>query len=163
MEAHSSRPLTLEEINEIVTRVVAVLMHAQQALEPHLVYLTPEQRKATSKPPRQLNDSGRQVASTSKTVPHLLAACPGFDGPKVIHGLEMAEILAPLAEHAEMLAQLAADTRNQHLSDAYTATLELYRVGKAMGVRDAKIREVIQPLAELFTNRKKSARDGEPK
>ena len=62
---------------------------------------------------------------------------------------------APLVEHAEMLARLAADTRQKHLGEAYLATLELYRVGKAMGETDAEILEVIQPIAELFSSRKK--------
>jgi hypothetical protein len=154
-------PLDLEKMGSIVHQMVDLLIEMRRDLSPYMTNLTPEQRKSLPKAPLKLDDVGQRLASTSPTVPHLLAVCPNFHGPTVQRQLDIGRILGPLAEHAEMIAQLAADTRNKHMSDAYVATLELYRIGKAMGETDAQVREVIEPMAELFAARVKKAKKEE--
>jgi hypothetical protein len=149
-----------------VARALAHLTQAWRELEPYLVTMTPEQRKESLRAPLRLNEAGRAMAYAAEAFPRLRAACPSFDPALVVSRLEDAELIAPLANQAEALARLADDSRQRWLSEAYTSTLSLYRMSKAMAQEDPALQAVIQPLAEIFAARRRAraeADEGRPR
>ena len=151
----NAQDIDLSELKTAVDLAIEALEAQATLLEPHIAYLTPEQRQQITKPPLRFLDAGKRVAFASQGVPRLLAAAQGYNPDDVLENLEIAEILGPLVHHSQMLLQLVTDARNHHLALAYDASLELYRIGKPMGETDPKILEVIKPIAQMFSGRGK--------
>ena len=139
-----------------VTEVAKLLSQAEDLCNPVLCPLTDEERKAAVRPSIRFTAAGRALARAALEFPDL-AARAKFDGDAVTEDLDNAEALEAVLQLLQTLTRKVEDTRLLWRARAYGPSLELYKIGKAVGESDGALNELVAPMAEVFAARKKPA------
>ena len=139
-----------------VTDVVKFLEQAETTLEPVVCPLTDEERKSAVRPSVRFTAAGRALARAALEFPDL-ATRAKFDGDAVTEDLDNAEALESVLQLLQALTRKVEDTRLLWRARAYEPSLELYKIGKAVGESDGELNELVAPMAEVFKARKKPA------
>lgn len=154
MERLNTRLIDLPGFSIAAASALGHIRAARAELLPYMAMLTPEQRADLLSAPLRLNEAGRACVQAAEDFPTVAAAATSFDAGLIISSLESAEIIAPIANQASAIVQLAGDSRALCLSEAYRSILSLYRVAKQVARENADLRVVIQPMVDVFAARK---------
>lgn len=136
-----------------LTKVQAKLDEAAALLDPLLVHLTEQQRGSLLRAPKAFPKAGYTLARLMVDHPNV-AALTEFDSEAVVEDLDNTVLLDPIEEKAAHISQLIADSRLLWLAEAYAPSLGAYGVAKAAAKKDARLADVIKPLAEIFGSRR---------
>ena len=142
----TTRLATLELAASAMTDVMALL-------RPELAVLSDEARAAQLRPPGEFTEVAPVFAQAMGDHPAVCAAA-GFDCAQVLTQAACARRIDRMLAQMGELNQLLADTRLQALSDAWSASLDAYRVAKATENRNPTLRVIIDPMAEIFKARR---------
>jgi hypothetical protein len=150
-----------QKLSHALTTAQAKLDEAIQILDGALVHLTEAQRASLLRAPRDFPRAGRSLARVMLDHPNV-AALTEFDSDSVVEDLENVALLDPIEEKSAHISQLIADSRLLWLAEAYSPSLSAYAVAKAVAKKDARLAEVIRPLATIFGSRRAAQKPTPP-
>lgn len=129
------------------------------ALDGMLVTLTDQERVDFLRPPVRFPEAARSLARAAVEAPDM-AARAEFDPVAVTEDLDNAACLSPLVEKLAVLVRRTDDSRLVWLAEAYTPSLALYRLAKAGATVDGSLQALVEPIGEVFANRRKPVKKG---
>lgn len=144
--------------NRKLTAAVAAarkkLDEAEKLLAPFLVSLSEGERAVV---PRTIDGFPAAARATVRvSSKHAAAAAAArFDPVAITEDLDNVEAITPIAEQAEKLSRLIADSKLVWLAEAWIPSLALYNIAKQTGKHDGSLAEPAQPLAALFGGRRR--------
>jgi len=159
--APTGAPLAIESPEAAIARAQVLITEAIEILRPRLHPLPLKQRKQLPPVPHEFPGAAVPVLDAIANAPKLLALCEDLDPAAIGHQLALVNLLAPLANRLDLLADLVGGTQQTLLGQSYSATLPAYRIAKAAADSDPMLQLVVAPLQEMYANRKKAPRTEE--
>jgi hypothetical protein len=132
--------------------VEELLSEINKKVDPYLVSISDRERQGLPRVREGFFEVVRKIVKSVARFPEV-AQMAGFDPAAVQEDLENAELIQNVADRSRILAQRIADTQMTWMAEAWIPTLTLYSVAKARARVDNKIREIVEPLANLFAVR----------
>jgi hypothetical protein len=148
--------LTRINSNELQAAIDKASEHIQDAFEilaPYLVILTEDERKSIPRPREGFQQAGRDLSHAMGQHPKV-ADVTEYNAEAVQEDLRNVAIIAPLFARVEELSRRFSDSRLSWLAEAWIPSLAAYAVAKVVARQDGTLRQLITPLAKIFsTNR----------
>jgi len=141
------------KLQEAVEEATKLLQQVEAILAPYFVVLTDKERQTMPKAREGFEPAGRAIARAVAKFPEI-GAVAGLDPEAVTEDLDNAVAIAPLAERTAVLSRRLADSRLTWLAEAWSPSLTAYGIAKVLARKDGKVREVIEPLASVFSVRR---------
>ena len=136
----------LELVRPLLTQIVDVLT-------PVLPVVSDDERMAYARPPQEFMTAAPVLVQAMTTRP-TIAAVVSFNGDEVADRIEAATTITQVQSVLEELAQRLSDGRLVQLSEAWRQSLDVYGIAKQMERQDPTLRQVIEPMATIFRNRR---------
>lgn len=129
-----------------VTKAVALVIQADEAVAEVLVLLTSNGRGSLPKPRDGFEAAAKKVALS----PDLgdLKKISGYESDAVLEDLANVEIADRLTAPIAKLAQRVIDSNLLWVAEAYGMSMDLYKYAQVSAKTDAVIAKAIEPLAE---------------
>lgn len=138
-----------EQLQRVANAAGKHLDEARKQLETLLEVLTPDERKRALKPPDEFLNAALKLARAAEDHP-MIAASTAYDPKAVREDLKNVQLIAPIAQKAQDVAQLLADARLLWLSEAYRPSLQVYGVAKVIARQNGQVQKLVEPLGEVF-------------
>lgn len=138
-----------KQLQTAADTAIKKLDEAYAALDKYLDLLTPEERRATLRPPDAFVAAGRTLARAAIEHP-VIAQSTEYDPKAVVEDLDNVEIIAAVSEKASRVQQLVADARLAWLAESYVPSLQVYGVAKVIARQNAAVQKLVDPLADVF-------------
>ncbi len=157
-----SNRVDTKKLAAAIKKAAGHIQEACDALEPYVVLLSPEERKATLKPGEGALDA---VAEVAKRLAHEkfkgIVTTSKMDLEAIREDVANIKLLATLVPQLTGLVARIGDTRLLWGGEAYREALAPYGVMKAYADNDAEVAEAIDPLtSHLAIGRSRKAKGG---
>lgn len=130
-----------------IKKATAHIQEAHNVLEPYLVLLSPEERKATLKPGEGALDAVAETAARLSNEKFAgIVATSKMDLEAIREDVANIKLLATLVPQLTALVTRIGDTRLRWGGEAYSEALTPYGVMKAHAENDAEVAEAIDPM-----------------
>jgi hypothetical protein len=154
--------LTRLDSTELKTAVDKAMQHINEAfkiLAPYLVILTEEERRSMARAREGFQQAGNDLAYAMGQYPKV-AAVTGYEAEAVQEDLRNVAAISPIFGVVEEFSQRLSDSRLTWLAEAWVPSLAAYAVAKVVARQDGALRQLITPLARIFsTNRASSTEE----
>jgi hypothetical protein len=148
------------QLKEAVNQASSHILEAMMILGPFLANLTDSQRHSLPKARAGFSGAANSLTRAVAKYPQI-GTVSGFDPEAVEEDVRNSDMLTVLSESCAELSQRVADTRLLWTAEALVPSLAAYAVAKVMAKTNGQVREVVDPLADVFAIARKRANKAE--